>query len=86
MLVGTFAGWAAGLWQDWLSGTDALILGAAVAVVAPLGDLFESYLKRDAGTKDTGRAFGAHGGAPRPPGRGAVLRGSVGYYVWRALM
>lgn len=55
--------WFAGLYQDWLSGTDALILGAAIAVVAPVGDLFESYLKRDAGTKDTGRVFGAHGGA-----------------------
>jgi phosphatidate cytidylyltransferase len=85
IIVGTFAGWAAGLWQDWLSGTDALILGAAVAVVAPLGDLFESYLKRDAGTKDTGRAFGAHGGALDR--LDAVLFSVVvGYYVWRMLM
>jgi phosphatidate cytidylyltransferase len=85
MLVGTFAVWCAGLYQDWLSGTDALILGAAVAVVAPLGDLFESYLKRDAGTKDTGRAFGAHGGALDR--LDAVLFSViVGYYVWRALM
>ena len=55
--------WLAGLYEDWLSGTDALILGAAIAAVAPIGDLFESYLKRDAGTKDTGTVFGAHGGA-----------------------
>jgi phosphatidate cytidylyltransferase len=83
--VGTFAGWAAGFWEDWLSGTDALILAAAVALVAPLGDLFESYLKRDAGTKDTGRAFGAHGGALDR--LDAVLfTVVVGYYVWRALL
>jgi phosphatidate cytidylyltransferase len=56
-----------------------------VALVAPLGDLFESYLKRDAGTKDTGRAFGAHGGALDR--LDAVLFSViVGYYVWRQLM
>jgi hypothetical protein len=62
-VIGVAAVWLAGLYQDWLSGWHALILGAAVAAVAPVGDLFESYLKRDAGTKDTGRLFGAHGGA-----------------------
>jgi phosphatidate cytidylyltransferase len=61
-LIGTMAFWFAGLYQDWLSGVDALIIGAAVAAVAPIGDLFESALKRDLGTKDTGRLFGPHGG------------------------
>jgi phosphatidate cytidylyltransferase len=61
-LIGTMAFWFAGLYQDWLSGTDALIMGAAVAAVAPLGDLFESMLKRDLGRKDTSRLFGPHGG------------------------
>ena len=41
----------------------ALLLGVAVGVAAPLGDLFESQIKRDAGAKDTGGLFGAHGGA-----------------------
>ena len=59
---GTFAFWLAGLYQDWLTGVDALIIGVCVAIAAPIGDLFESMLKRDLAVKDTGRAFGAHGG------------------------
>jgi phosphatidate cytidylyltransferase len=61
-VIGTMGLWFAGLYQDWLSGVDALILGAAVAAAAPLGDLFESMLKRDLGRKDTGTIFGPHGG------------------------
>jgi phosphatidate cytidylyltransferase len=61
-VIGTMAFWFAGLYQDWLSGVDALIMGAAVAAIAPVGDLFESMLKRDLGKKDTGTLFGPHGG------------------------
>jgi phosphatidate cytidylyltransferase len=61
-LIGTMAFWFAGLYQDWLSGVDALIIGAAVAAIGPLGDLFASMVKRDLGKKDTGRLFGPHGG------------------------
>lgn len=85
MVAAVAAVWFAGLYQDWLPGTDALLLGLAVAVVAPIGDLFESYLKRDAGTKDTGTLFGAHGGALDR--LDAVLFSAVaGYYVWQALL
>jgi phosphatidate cytidylyltransferase len=59
---GTLGFWFAGLYQDWLSGTDALLMGACIAAVAPIGDLFESMIKRDLDVKDTGRAFGPHGG------------------------
>ncbi|HET7454870.1 MAG TPA: phosphatidate cytidylyltransferase [Solirubrobacterales bacterium] len=61
-VIGTMGFWFAGLYQDWLSGVDALLIGAAVAAAAPVGDLFESLLKRDLGTKDTGTIFGPHGG------------------------
>ncbi len=59
---GTAGFWFAGLYQDWLSGTDALLIGFVIALIAPLGDLFESAIKRDTGVKDSGRAFGPHGG------------------------
>ncbi|MBA3358090.1 MAG: CDP-archaeol synthase [Thermoleophilaceae bacterium] len=62
ILGGTLAFWFAGAYQDWFSGTDALIIGFLVALAAPLGDLFESAVKRDLDVKDTGRFFGAHGG------------------------
>jgi phosphatidate cytidylyltransferase len=62
IIGGTLGCWFAGLYQDWLSGPDALLLGLAVAAVAPVGDLFESMIKRDLEVKDTGRFFGAHGG------------------------
>jgi phosphatidate cytidylyltransferase len=85
IVVAVLAVWLAGTYQDWLSGGDALILGVAVAVAGPGGDLFESYIKRDAGTKDTGRMFGAHGGALDR--LDAVLFTAViGYWVWRALL
>jgi phosphatidate cytidylyltransferase len=77
--------WAAGLYQDWLTHGQALILGAAVGVTAPLGDLFESAIKRDAGTKDAGTLFGAHGGALDRLDA-AFFTLVTGYYVWLALL
>jgi phosphatidate cytidylyltransferase len=62
ILGGTLAFWFAGLYQDWLSGADALAIGFFVALAAPVGDLFESMIKRDLKVKDTGRIFGPHGG------------------------
>ncbi len=79
------ATWAAGLYQDWLSGGQALLIGLGVALAAPVGDLFESLVKRDVEIKDTGRLFGAHGGALDR--LDAVLfTVPVGYYVWLAVM
>ena len=72
MLMAILGVFLAGLYQTWLTQGDALLLGVAVAVLGPLGDLFESLIKRDAGIKDTGSLFGAHGGALDRARRGAV--------------
>ena len=84
ILGGTLGCWFAGLYQDWLSGADALILGLAVAVVAPMGDLFESTIKRDLDVKDTGRFVGAHGGVLDRLDA-ALFTVVAGYYVAVAL-
>jgi len=59
---GTLGFWFAGLYQDWLPGLDALLMGMCVAALAPVGDLFESMIKRDLQIKDSGTIFGPHGG------------------------
>jgi phosphatidate cytidylyltransferase len=79
------ATWAAGLYQDWLSHGQALLLGLAVGLAAPLGDLFESQVKRDAGRKDAGTLFGAHGGALDRLDA-ALFTLVCGYYVWLAML
>ena len=53
------------LYQDrdvFLTMGESVLLGLAVAGAAPLGDLFESMLKRDMGVKDSGRLLAGHGG------------------------
>jgi len=48
--------------QHFLTVGESIELGVVLALAAPLGDLFESLLKRDAGVKDSGSLLGAHGG------------------------
>ena len=48
--------------QHFLTIGQSIVFGVVIAFAAPLGDLFESLLKRDMDVKDTGRLLGGHGG------------------------
>jgi phosphatidate cytidylyltransferase len=77
--------WIAGRYQEWLPGTHALVLGLGVGLAAPVGDLFESFIKREAAVKDSGGLFGPHGGALDR--LDAVLFAAVvGFYIWAAYL
>jgi phosphatidate cytidylyltransferase len=85
MLIAILAVFVAGLGQPWLTQGDALLLGLTVAILGPVGDLFESLIKRDAGTKDAGNVFGAHGGALDRLDA-VIFTVVAGYYVWTAVL
>jgi phosphatidate cytidylyltransferase len=85
MLAAFVAVLVAGTFQsEWLTTQHALLIGLGVAVAGPVGDLFESLIKRDAGAKDAGTLFGAHGGALDRLD-GAMFTVVVAYYIWFAL-
>lgn len=85
MLAAILAVFLVGLYQTWLTQGNALLLGIAIALLGPLGDLFESVVKRDAGTKDAGSVFGPHGGALDRLDS-ALFTVVVGYYIWLAVV
>jgi phosphatidate cytidylyltransferase len=54
--------WIALYHTGFLPSGRSLVLGVAVALAGPAGDLFESAIKRDMQVKDSGRILGGHGG------------------------
>ena len=85
MFAAVLALFIAGLYQTWLTQGKALELGLAVAVLGPLGDLFESVVKRDAGAKDAGTLLGSHGGILDRLDS-ALFTVVVGYYIWLSVV
>ena len=61
LVFGTAAGWFT-LYDQQLNGLQALEVALAIALAGPLGDLFESFVKRDLNVKDSGTLLGGHGG------------------------
>jgi phosphatidate cytidylyltransferase len=85
MLIAILSVFVAGLNQAWMTQGHALLLGLSIAVLGPIGDLFESVVKRDAGTKDAGSLFGAHGGV-LDRFDAVIFTVVAGYYVWVAAL
>lgn len=64
-VVGALAGVATAflvLYETEYGGSTSIVFGITVVLAATIGDLFESLVKRDLGTKDTGRILLGHGG------------------------
>lgn len=52
----------AGKSLPWMGSGQFFVLGLVIAIAAPLGDLFESYIKRASHVKDAGTIIPGHGG------------------------
>ena len=50
------------IYAPYLSWFDCMVLGGGVAIIAPIGDLVESMIKRDVKLKDVATHLPGHGG------------------------
>ena len=92
-IEGTLAGFVgtvlvvlvAGNSLSWMSSWQFFILGLVIAIMAPLGDLFESYLKRASHVKDAGTIIPGHGGI-LDRFDSLLFAGVAAYYVVTAMV
>lgn len=56
------APWLGSLWLAAVPAWQMALLGGVIAIAGMAGDLFESWLKRRAGVKDSGNLIPGHGG------------------------
>jgi phosphatidate cytidylyltransferase len=82
-VAGTFGAWVT-LYDHPFQTEDALWVALAIAVAGPLGDLFESFVKRDLGVKDSGTLLPGHGGVLDRVDA-LLLAGPAAYFVVLAL-
>jgi phosphatidate cytidylyltransferase len=66
------------------TGVQYLLIGFVLSFAGQIGDLTESYFKRDAGAKDSGRFFPGHGGLLDRVD-GMLFAAPILYYLAKAL-
>jgi phosphatidate cytidylyltransferase len=84
LLGAVAATWPMGRWLG-LSTGQAVLLGTLLGIGGQVGDLFESWLKRRAGVKDSGAVLPGHGGV-LDRFDSLLFNAPIAYYFLRAVI